>query len=515
MAGKHGPTTSALVAGIYDRVSKVARGGDLRSMEQQSEENRAVIGANGWKAGPEYDGDANRSASRFATKQRDDFERLLGDLDAGRLDVLVMWETSRGSRKLSEWSQMLDLCRERGVLIHVTSHGRTYDPRNARDWRTLAEDGVDNAYESEKTSGRIRRDVAASARAGRPHGHVPYGYVRQYDPKTGALVAQVPDDALREIIRPDGTSYWWSPVRVVREIVTRIAGGEGVSVIVDDLNARGIPSPRGKQWSRYIAKRIATNPAYIGKRSHHGKLYDATWPALDNDGQDADWEATYWSAVRTLSDPKRKTTRPGRQVHLLTYFAECGKCGAPLSARDVKTLGVWSVNCSRKDCVSTREAWLDEPIELLVKARLKRPDAYEAFAASDDKAVVEAQREAAELRARLDAFIDRAADGEISDDALARIEGKLRPKIEAADRRAREAAVPRALRDLVEPGADVDARWKAMSVPARREVIGIILDRIALDPSPTRGGRRGSLDWTRVRVLPRGSQEWVRLANPS
>ncbi|WP_346040782.1 recombinase family protein [Actinomadura chokoriensis] len=491
-------------------MSKVARGGDRRSMEQQSEENRGAIGANGWTPGPEYDGDANRSASRFATKQRDDFARLLADLDAGRLGVLVMWETSRGSRKLGEWAGMLDLCREHGVLIHVTSHGRTYDMRNARDWRTLAEDGVDNAYESEKTSGRLRRDVAASARAGRPHGHVPYGYVRQYDPKTGALVAQVPDTEPRESV----TGEEFSPAGIVREIVTRTAGGDPVITITNDLNARGIPSPRNKAWSRYIVKRVATNPVYIGKRSHHGELSDATWSALDNDGDDTEWEATYWSAVRTLSDPKRKTTRPGRQVHLLTYFAECGKCEAPLSGRYVTASDAWSVNCSKTDCVSTREAWLNEPIERIVKARLKRPDAYEAFAASDDKAVVDAQREAAELRARLESFIDRAADGKITEDALGRIERRLKPKIADADRRARDAAIPRALRELVEPDADVDARWKAMSVPAKREVIGVILERIALDRSSTRGGRRGSLDWTRVRVLPRGSEEWVRLKNP-
>lgn len=481
-------------AGIYDRVSRVARAGDLRSMEQQSDENRAAIDANGWTYGPEYDGDANRSASRFATRQRDDFARLLVDLDAGRLDVLVMWETSRGSRKLSEWSQMLDLCRERGVLIHVTSHGRTYDPRRARDWRTLAEDGVDNAYESEKTSDRIRRDVAASARAGRPHGNVPYGYARRYDPQTRALIAQEP--------HPEHAA-------IVREIITRTARGDALITVTDDLNARGIPSPRGKTWSRFIVRRVATSPVYIGKRSHKGQLYDATWPPLVDEG-------TYWAAVRLLSDPARKTTRPGRQAHLLSYFAECGRadCAAPLSARHVKALDAWTYNCSKGGHVSTRIAWMDEPVELMIVARLSLPDAYDMFAGADDQAVMEARAEVEELRARHEAFADDAAEGKISPAALARIESRLLPQIEDAERRARDAAVPVAVRELVEPGADVRARWEAMTVPSKREVLRTIVERIALDPSTRKGGTRGALDWSRVRVLPRGASEWVRLGEP-
>jgi hypothetical protein len=55
---------------------------------------------------------------------------------------------------------------------------------NRRDWGSLAEDGVDCAYESEKTSVRIRRHVAAAMLARAPFGHCPYGSERDYDPKT-------------------------------------------------------------------------------------------------------------------------------------------------------------------------------------------------------------------------------------------------------------------------------------------------------------------------------------------
>jgi hypothetical protein len=77
------------------------------------------------------------------------------------MDVVVLWESSRGGRELEEWAAFLNACRRTGTGIYITTHGRLYDMANGRDWRSLAEDGVDSAYESEKTSVRIRRHVAA------------------------------------------------------------------------------------------------------------------------------------------------------------------------------------------------------------------------------------------------------------------------------------------------------------------------------------------------------------------
>src|SRR5262249_19147180 len=156
--------------------------------------------------------------------------KLLADLGAGQLDVLVLWESSRGDRTPQSWMALLSRCQERGVRIRVTSHERTYDMRIARDWKALAEDGIDSAYESEKTSVRLRRAVAAGAAAGRPHGKVIYGYERVYDPTTRELVEQ------RE-----------HPTRgpIAREIITRAAKGEAIGAIVKDLNSRGVPSPGG------------------------------------------------------------------------------------------------------------------------------------------------------------------------------------------------------------------------------------------------------------------------------
>src|SRR5437764_8580173 len=82
-------------AGLYGRVSTTDQ-----SVIRQHRENLAACELHGWRP-VEYD-DEGLSASRFAGRHgganRRDYGRLLADLSAGRLGVLIFWEASRGDR---------------------------------------------------------------------------------------------------------------------------------------------------------------------------------------------------------------------------------------------------------------------------------------------------------------------------------------------------------------------------------------------------------------------------------
>jgi hypothetical protein len=103
-----------------------------------------------------------------------------------------LWESSRGSRKVGEWVDLLDLLTAVGKTVWVHGHSRLYDPRNARDRRTLLEDAVDSEYEVAKSSDRILRTTRNNAAEGRPHGQAPFGYIRVYNERTRALIGQEP-----------------------------------------------------------------------------------------------------------------------------------------------------------------------------------------------------------------------------------------------------------------------------------------------------------------------------------
>ena len=218
-----------LDAAVYNRVSD-DRNGRSKSPEEQDEENRAACADEGWAVRAAYTEPESASASRFATKARDEWERLSADLKAGKFGVVVVWETSRSSRRMAPFVELLDACRERGVLIHVTSHGHTYDPRKWRDRKTLLEDGIAAEGTSEETSQRVQPRRPGPRRGRAADGRLLYGYRREYeyDDHTGKR------RFLRQIPREDEAV-------IVREAFTRFAAGESMYAICLDLKRRGVP----------------------------------------------------------------------------------------------------------------------------------------------------------------------------------------------------------------------------------------------------------------------------------
>jgi site-specific DNA recombinase len=469
-------TTTQGRAGVYERVSN-AKDKRARSVAEQNAENRTACADQGWAIVATFQ-DPNRGASRFTARAREAYEQLLAAIGAGQIDVLVLWESSRGGRELQAWAGLLNACRQHRVRIYVTSHGRLYDMASGRDWRTLAEDGVDSAFESEKTSLRTLRATAANAASGRPHGLAPYGYRRTYDPLTGKTAGQEADPATAP---------------VVAEIITRVAAGDPIEAVVRDLNNRGIPSPRGGQWTHATVRWAAANVTYVGKRKHNGgPLLDGDWPPLVD-------EETFWAGVALLTAPSRKVTRPGRARWLLSLVAQCAACGGPAVARKHHSTGMMIYTCRPGGCFYAPLAAIDAQITALVIARLSRKDAYKQLAASDDRAVLAARAEAARLRGVLSAYKRDAIAEKITRADFADLAAGLGERITAADAAAQTAGIPAALRDLLKPGADVSARWAALDVPARKDVLRVLFERITIAPAASR--KRGTpFDPERVQV---------------
>src|SRR5258708_15601638 len=82
----------------YLRVSQ-DRSGRARSVEEQHDDSVRATQAHGISVNGEAYSDVSLSASRYATKVRGDFARLLADLPAGRVRAGLPepWVTSRGS----------------------------------------------------------------------------------------------------------------------------------------------------------------------------------------------------------------------------------------------------------------------------------------------------------------------------------------------------------------------------------------------------------------------------------
>jgi site-specific DNA recombinase len=458
----------------YLRVS-YDRSGRERSQDEQHTENARACAERGIGLGPAYREAGSASASRYARKTRDDFQRLLTDLETGRFgaDVLVLWESSRGSRKVGEWVTLIELCETEHVSIMVTTHGREYDPANARDRRSLLEDAVDSEYESSKVSARSRRASAAAAAAGRPHGTIPFGYRRRYDERTRQLVAQEP--------APDEAP-------VVVELFARLRAGHSLAGIARDFAARGIVNGSGNPFSPQHLRTMALTATYAGIRVHSpgssagprtrsrialggpGVSQTAgTWPGLVSVEE-------YLAVREILTDPARVTGKPGKARHLLSMIARCGPCGAPLAVT-FRARPDGEYQCHHGSHVRVAKPELDDYAQTAILGYLARPDVHATLL--DDQGGGEelagVRERLAVARAELSELRAAAGEGRLSVATLVSVEPGLLARIDTEEAEQARLTTPSFLHGLITPGADVAARWAQMPVSARREVARTLL----------------------------------------
>jgi site-specific DNA recombinase len=452
---------------IYARVSSDPRGLG-RSVAEQEVDCRAVAAREGWDVTTVLV-DNDRGASRHSTGSRPAFDQLSQAVSAGECDVLLTWEASRFQRDLAVYVELRELCRVAGVQWSYS--GRTYDLSRTDDRLTTGLDALLAERESDLTRERVRRAMTSAAVAGRPHGRPLYGYTRT--PGSG-------NNADSQEIEPGHAD-------VIREAARRVAGGEALTAVAADFNRRGIPSPGGLRWELTQIRRLVSNPAYVGQRVHRGKIVGpANWPAIIDD-------ETFWSTVSRLSDPGRKTSRPGAVKHLLTGLATCGVCGGRIGSQKNRG-GYRAYLCRVNFCVSRKESDVDDFIGAVMAARLAQPDVLDVDEKSGTSGTSAARGQVAELKARLEGFYDAAAAGEVTPVALARIEARLMPEIEAAEAKAlgtwRISSAP-ALR------AAAGSPWDALAVTVKRELISVLATVRIL---PTRPGAR-TFDPTRIEIV--------------
>lgn len=424
--------------------------------------------------------DNDISASMYTRKQRGDFQRLLKDIDAGKLDYVWFWTLSRSQRRLDVYVQLRDLCRAKGVGWVIKR--RVYDLNDAADVRALNTEAGNAEVQSMEISENVVLGLELAASQGKPHGPVIYGYRREYDGR-GKYVGQFPDDVLRE----SSTGYWYSPAAIVREIVSEIARGIPIAVIKSSLEERGIPAPKGgARWSRSVIRTIATNLSYLGKRSYRGELLDHEEPCWTPLIEDAE---QLYAAQNLLSDPKRKTTRPGRGVHLLSGIARCTKCKEVVQMKPNRTPPRYVCGQS---CISIFAADLDEYIRSIVDGYLARDDVREMFAKrrSVDPQVKIHRAEAERLRGELNRYKDLAISMAIDANEYAEISRGIKEKIRDAERKADELSVPAVLMHT-----SVD--WN--NIPVARQIVSALL---SIEIRPIGKGNRAA-------ISERVSHEWL------
>ena len=211
----------------------------------------------GWQAISTSYGDGAYSGGSL---ERPSLQRLLADIRAGLVDVVVVYKIDRLTRSLTDFGKLVEICEAHSVsLVSVTQQFNTTSSMGRLTLNMLLSFAQ---YERELSGERIRDKLAASKRQGIwMGGMVPLGYdVRER----------------RLIINPDEATE-------LREMFGLYLQLGSVSLLKRELDRRGLRSKMrvarrgtrsgGCSFSRGALYSLLSNPIYIGDLRHKGTRY--------------------------------------------------------------------------------------------------------------------------------------------------------------------------------------------------------------------------------------------------
>lgn len=446
-------------AALYVRISQDSEDTGL-GVARQLRDCRALAEAKGWHVAEVFE-DNDVSASNG--KPRPAYQRMVREIEAGRIQGIVVWDVDRLTRTPRELEDVISWAERHG--LHLASVGGEIDLSTPQGRMTARIKGSVARHEVEQSSRRIRRKRQELAEQGRYVGPRPYGW--DFTDDKGLVINE-------------------AEAAVVRDAVKRTLAGESIRSIIHDFNSSGTFTARGNRWQSANFRAMVKRPTNAAILTHQGKaIGSGNWPPIIS-REDHD------RVVSLLNSPGRRTTNRGTEVkYLLTGLINCAECHEPMqgakehsytanyrladgTAKSYVRTNPDRYRCQAHGCrkVTQRMAELDEYVTRYVVGLLEREGVRilggDSAAADTARARVEA------LEAKLNLSADQFADDTITGDQLKRITATVRPQLEAA-RADYSRAMPSTdgLAGFAGPGV-VEA-WEAADLEQKRAVIRALL----------------------------------------
>jgi site-specific DNA recombinase len=457
---------------IYCRLS-YAPDGSLEKVERQEADARKLAAQLGWRVAEVYS-DNSRSAWQ-RNRKRPAWERMLADIEAGRIDSIIVYHGDRLIRQPLDLELLLKLADDKRLPLASVSGTRDL---NSEDDRFIVRIEVAQACRSSAdTSRRVRRGWQARAERGeasgggkRPFG---YGVPTGGTGKTGKPVydtnQQVPEEA-----------------EVLRGAVERLLAGQTVGGVLAWMNERSTTTEGGR-WLNRGLRRLLLSPRIAGFVEHGGKLHRAAWEPIIAPEQ--------WEDVKALLERSAASyVQVGRERrYLLSGVAECSGCGEGMytkstSGRRNRKYRTRVYACKNAECPhpTTRNVeHLDAYVEGRVLERLNEPRFLDAV--HSEKTDPGIGVEIANLRRRRDEArgqLENLADHpEVSADLVARSLASFDRKI--AELRNRQSTTARH-RLLVRMAGMTLEQWRDEPLDVRAETVRALF-RVKVLPATWRG----------------------------
>ena len=324
----------------------------------------------------------DRDRSGYTFEQREDYQKMRRAMMTHQIDILVVKDFSRFSRRNSRGLVELEDLRDAGVRI--ISIGDGIDFPNDDDWLKIQFQFLINEMPVTDTSKKVRNVIKRRQNDGKWICAAPYGYI--INKRQEFEVVPTEADVIRKVFDLYNNAGW------------------GYKRISNYLTEQGIPTPRMSEkqrkeeageenkikakpeWSIVSVQGILDNDFYIGtfrQRKYTRKKINGVDVKLDEDDHIVIENhhqpiIDYRTFATTRALREKRTTSHYRGVkkndNVYSGFMECGDCGSPMfatSRSDMKpayTCGTYHRR-GRSGCTShhIRVDRLDYLLKLYVK----------------------------------------------------------------------------------------------------------------------------------------------------
>jgi DNA invertase Pin-like site-specific DNA recombinase len=296
-----------------ERQAKVEEG-SLKNQEQmlRAELDRRNAQRKDWGAFVESYVDEGISAK---TTNRPAFQRLMRDIELGRIDTVMFTELSRLSRSLKDFLNIFEFAQRHACdLVCLKTEIDTTSPYQGLVTKILI---VFSEFEREMTSHRTAINAYERSKRGLANGgQVLLGYRRDKKHKGRLLIEETEAEVVRAIFQT------YAREKSIRRTADRIKGRyEG-------------KSPRLKRITPGKVYGVLTNKAYLAIREIHKRSKESTeevpaaWPPIIT-------ERLFQKTRAILQAYKDRYHRrgPHQYLYLLSGLLACGKCGQRLQGK--------------------------------------------------------------------------------------------------------------------------------------------------------------------------------------
>ncbi len=361
----------------------------------------------------------DRDKSGYTFDQRPGYQEMRRELIAHRMDILIVKDFSRFSRRNSRGLVELEDLRDAGVRI--ISIGDNIDFPNDDDWLKIQFQFLINEMPVTDTSKKVKSVIKRRQQDGKWLCAAPYGYI--INPRQEFEI--VPTEA-----------------EIVRRIFQLYIDGWGYKKIANQLTDEGIPTPRMAEQERKLAAgeeyRRAVKPAWaivtvqgiLDNDFYIGTLRQGKYTRKKINGRDVRRDELDHIVIEHHHQPilnyrtfaTAKALRESRSTahyrgvkkndNVYSGFLFCGDCGSPMfamSRRDIKDAYRCGTYHRRglKGCTShhIRVDKLDELLKLYVRKVKDNSaamlDRLNADLAKEEQDVAETEQSASNLEAVL------------------------------------------------------------------------------------------------------------------